>query len=252
MMRNACFNGCSFTVGNGFDEKDRDLYIYDRLVSKYFNFQRTNIAVSGSSNHNIFMRTAEAINGKKYDIVFTQWTALNRLWLSPGPDTFYFLNDDRFSDFTYRDLYISEKDKRKITDLFLILNHDYQNIIDLIDYCSILCELAKSNSVKLFFINGLVPWQQDLTVPISNNLADSLSDYSKSILDFNQRPDREILLYFSKLQDKFKLLDQTKWVNLFDSFGTASVDIGPQGHHPGIQSHNNMATQIINKLLVDN
>jgi hypothetical protein len=35
-------------------------------------------------------------------------------------------------------------------------------------------------------------------------------------------------------------------VNIFDSFFKNIVDQGPEGHHPGIQSHHWMAQQVIN------
>lgn len=250
---NVCFNGCSFTVGEGFLIEDRDNYIYTCLVSNRFNFNSTNIARGGSSNFTIFMRSAEAIMSNKYKIVFTQWSALNRLWLSPGPDVHYFTNDSKFPDFKYGNIYISPNEKNKFNDTLLILNHDYQNIIELIDYNKILNQLATLNKTVLISINGLVPWQNDLITTIdNNNLEKSLSNYTKKILDFDTRDDDEIVTYFTKLQEKFIELDQSKWVNLFNSFQANITDLGPKGHHPGVNSHRWMSDQIttyLNKLL---
>ena len=250
---NVCFNGCSFTVGEGFPNNLKNQYIYDRLISKKFDFNSTNLAISGSSNYTIFMRSAEAIQSKKYDIVFTQWSALNRIWLSPGPEVYYFVNDEKYPDFRYRDLYISPKEKISLNNKLLLLNHDYQNIMDLIDYCKILNQLSEINSTKLFFINGLVPWQDDLNNTLdASNLLQSLSNYTKQILDFDNRDDDEIIKYFIKLQKKFNELDQATWINLFSSFLSNTVDIGPEGHHPGIKSHQWMADQISNFLMENN
>jgi hypothetical protein len=244
-MKNVCFHGCSFTVGEGFPEELRDQYIYDRLVSKYFNYNRTNISLGGSGNYKIFLRSCESILSGEYDIVFTQWSALNRFWLSPGPNASFFLNDEKYPDYRYRDIYLSKKEKEKFKNTFLLLNHDYQNIFDLIDYCKILVNLADKNQVKLIFINGLVPWTPDLVKPFNKDLNLTLSKYSKEILDFDNRDDDEIIFYFKKLQDKFNTLDQKQWVNIFDSFRESSVDDGPEGHHPGIESHKIMADKII-------
>ena len=240
-----CFNGCSFTVGQGFPVESRDAYIYDRLVTNQFDFDSTNIAVPGSSNYTIFMRSAEAILSGKYDIVFTQWSALNRVWLSPGPDAQYFINDIRHPDFKYREIYISPKEKIKFNNTLLMLNHDYQHIIELVDYCKILTSLTELNKIKICFINGLIPWANDLVTPIDpTNLSSSLGNYTKDILDFDNRDDAEIILYFSRLQEKFTELDQSNWVNLFNSFDNNSVDVGPEGHHPGVKSHQWMADQV--------
>lgn len=237
-----CFNGCSFTVGEGFDKNNRK-YVYDRLLTDKFGFDSTNIALSGSSNYTIFMRSADAIIKGSYDLVFVQWSMLNRIWLSPGPNCYYFLNDG-FQTFKYRELSLSAKEKLRFDNTLLMMNHDYQNIFDLIDYCGILNELSR-NKTNLIHINGLVPWSQDLAMPLEvNSLANFLSDYSKQLLDFDNRTDEEIIKYFAALQNKFNELDTSNWVNIFESFGENAIDVGPLGHHPGIKSHQWMADQI--------
>lgn len=243
-----CFNGCSFTYGEGFDSPERDLYVYDRVLAQQHKWSSSNIAVPGSNNHNIFLRSAEAIQSQQYDIVFTQWSGLNRVWLSPGPDVHYFVNDVRYPDYTYRDLYISPKDKTKFNNLLLVLNHDYQNIIDLVSYCNILEQLAKANKCRVVFINGLVPWQADLIRPLDCDLEKFLSPYSKSILDFTNRNDNEVIKYFSNLQQKISTLNKDNWVNMFESFQENMCDVAPAGHHPGIKSHQWMADKVSNYL----
>lgn len=242
---NVCFNGCSLTAGEGFPVEQRSDFIYDRLVAQQFNLGHTNIAQAGSSNYTIFMRSAQALLSRKYDIVFTQWTALNRLWLFPGPDSVFYTNDSHQPDFQYRDIYLSKSEKQKFKDTVLLLNHDWQNILDLIDYCKILVKLANNNT-RVVFINGLVPWQNDLIKPLTDDLSASLSDYTKSILDFDQRDDAEIVKFFQQLQSKFSELDKNLWVNLFDAFTDNATDIGPEGHHPGANSHRWLADQVSN------
>jgi hypothetical protein len=241
-----CFNGCSLTVGEGFPEHQRPKFIYNHLVSQALDAEHDNIAKGGSSNYIIFMRSAEAILTGAYDIVVTQWSALNRLWLYPGPDCSFFINDVKNKEFNYKELHLSARDKKKICDTIKLLNHDYANIIDLINYCKILNKLAETNTTKNVFVNGLVPWCDDLTRPLGPNLETSLSEYTKSILDHESRDDVETIKFFTQLQEKFTELDQTKWVNLFDSFDSISTDVGPEGHHPGINSHQLMADKIIN------
>lgn len=241
-----CFNGCSLTVGEGFPVDHRDEFIYDRIVSKKFNFDSKNIAIGGSSNYKIFMRSADAIISGKYDLVVTQWSALNRLWLHPGPDVNFFVNDTRCPDFEYRDLYLTKRQKETFTNTLLVMNHDYQNILDLVDYCAILKRI--SGPTTLIFINGLVPWTDDLAMPLGTDLSKTLSTYSKNLVDFNNREDLEIVEIFKKLQTKFAELDTSLWVNVFDSFMGNVVDQGPEGHHPGPVSHKWMASQLENYL----
>lgn len=248
-MKTVCWNGCSLTVGEGFPENLRSTYIYDHLVSRRFLFDSTNQAQSGSSNHKIFMRSAEAIISNKYDLVFVQWSGLNRLWLYPGPDCEFFVNDKKYPDFKYRDIYIDKTTLSLTKNIILLLNHDYQNIVELVDYCCILEKLALSRT-RVIFINGLLPWTDDLMAPINElNFNQSLSDYTKNILDFDHRSDQEIELFLNRLKTKFSQLNLKLWVNLFDSFRNNSSDRGPEGHHPGINSHQWMADQISNYLI---
>jgi hypothetical protein len=242
---NACFNGCSFTWGEGFDPEDREQYTYDRIIAKKFNFNRTNIARSGSGNYFIFMRTVEAIQQKKFDIIFVQWSALQRIWLSPGPDVWYApVINDKVTEYRYRDVYLGKKDKLKFEQTIAIFNHDYQNILDLITYCGILIKLATLQNIQIVFINGILPWTDDLTQELGPDLSKSLSGYTKNILDFDNRDDEEIVLYFNKLKQKFSELDQARWVNLFASFHHNIIDVNSDGHHPGIKSHALMADKI--------
>jgi len=240
---NICFNGCSLTEGQGFPIDQRDLYIYDRLLEKQFLFERTNIAQGGSSNYTIFMRSAESILSGNYNCVVTQWSALNRIWFYPGPDSQFFVNDRSSIDFVYRDIRISAKEKEKFKNTLLLLNGDYHNIIELVKFTKILETLAESNGIKLVFINGLVPWTDDLIQPLGSNFDQSLSAYTKDILDFDNRKDNEILDFFTQLQKQFQMLNQSLWVNLFHSFHHNTQDLGPEGHHPGINSHQWMATE---------
>jgi hypothetical protein len=129
-----------------------------------------------------------------------------------------------------------------------MMNHDYHNICELVDYCSILDRLSEHHGKIVVYINGLVPWTEDIAKPLSTDLYESLSEYTKEILDFDNRDDQEIIQLFGRLQQKFSELDQSKWVNLFDSFVSDTVDKGPQGHHPGIQSHIIMAEKILSYL----
>jgi len=243
---NAAFHGCSFTYGEGFPVDQRPLYTYPHLVSRELDFEITNLAWPGNSNYKIFMQAARSLQQQQFDIVFCQWTAFNRLWLHPGPDCSFFASG-KANEFRYRDLYLSSNETQKFSDMLQLLNHDYHNLLDLIDYCNILESLASVSKRKICHINGLVPWESDLVVKPA--AVEILSKYSKDMLDSINRDNVETLSFFETLQDKFQLIKQSNWVNLFDSFVSNMIDFGPEGHHPGIKSHRLMADKILNHLL---
>lgn len=245
--RKLCFNGCSITYGEGFDVAQRDC-CFPALIAQRLDACYTNLARPGSSNRDIFLRSAEALLSGNHDILITQWTALNRLWLYPAPFVAVFVNQMHRNDFDYRGWRLDLATRQRLSDLVTVLNHDYHNILDLIQYCRILESMA--GNVRVVHVNGIVPWQDDLLLPAVHDLSSDLSSYSKSMLDLDHRDDADVLHDFHYLQQKFAELDRTKWVNLFHSFHDQTQDQGPQGHHPGPQSHAQMAHQILEHLHV--
>ena len=76
---NVLFCGCSFTASSGFnDENLQDLWV--NIVSKELNFNSTNIAFGGMSNHEIFKRTTNKIIETNPNLVVVMWSELHRLW----------------------------------------------------------------------------------------------------------------------------------------------------------------------------
>jgi hypothetical protein len=247
-QRTACFNGCSFTVGEGFESpEEKDLYVYDRLVANSIGYNRINIAVPGSSNHRIFIRSVNAIEKGICDILFVQWSALSRIWLSPGPEAWYCaMPSPTVNEYVYRNkVLLKGKEKLNFEITLNLFNHDYNNILELVDYCNILSKLAKQSNVQIVYINGLVPWTRDLVTALTDDLNNSLSLYTKEILDFSSRDDDDIKKNFLNLQQKFSTMDLSQWVNVFDSLQNNMVDIGTAGHHPGIKSNQWIANKII-------
>lgn len=240
-----CWNGCSYTYGEGFDDADRLSHTYTALVNTRLGWDGINLSQRGSSNHEIFIRSAQAISSRCYDVVITQWSGLNRLWLRPGPDTVLMSNQES-KPYHYRDIYLSGRDKNTLVNQLRLLNHDYGNIFYLVDYCKILQQLAAYNQTKIVYINGLVPWQSDLTHqgPLED-LGTVLSDYTKSILDFDNRDDQEIIEFFDRLRIKFSEIDPSSWVNLFESMSSLKLDHAPLDTHPGKKSHILYADMVI-------
>lgn len=246
-MTTFTFVGCSFTVGVGLELEKNNTNNYVNIVSRHFNAHPNNLAVGGNSNYNIFMSALNELLYSDQDILFVQWTSLNRLWLYPGPDTKLSLAHTITNDYSYRDLFFSKKDLQKVADTYHLLNHDYCNLMTLIDYSKILESIAGKN--KIIFINGLVPWTEEIQkTTTSTNYAQTLSKYFKDILDFDHRDDKELDELVKQLSNKINSLQQSKWVNMFDSFQSNVIDFGNDNQHPGPESHKLYANQIINYL----
>ena len=241
-----CFNGCSFTFGEGFNTCDRTKYTYPYVVGKKTNTKVKNIAVKGSSNYLTFMRSASAIQSNMYDIVYTQWTMPTRLWLFPGPDTQFFTNDSKNTEYTYREIHLSVRAKRNLVNTLLMLNGEYQNLLELVDYCQILDSLAKVKNIKSYYINGLLHWTEDLFMNNDySDMSNGFSKYTKNLLDFDNRDDTELKEFHYNLSNKLNTLNINNWVNIFESIDSNIIDTTPAKHHPGIKTNEWVADKII-------
>lgn len=242
------FTGCSLTRGDGFDMVYLAPEIWPNIISRVFEFNAQNLAISGASNLRIFHTACQAILTGNYDLVFCQWTQLNRLWLSPGPDTWYFVTGDQRDSFEYGNFKMNLQQKTDLEHTVAKLNHDYQNIMELVDYVLIIQQLADAHQVKIAHINGLLPWTPDLAKADTAVDFSAMSDYTRELLDFDQRNDAEIKKLFVKLHDKFSKLEPRRWINLFDSFENQVIDTAPRANYPGPRSHVAMSNLVRNYL----
>lgn len=233
------FVGCSFTYGDGLECQEDT---YANQVARYFNADIANLGKSGNSNYNIFLTALNEILFGTSDKIFVQWTAFNRVWLYPGPDVELGIMAIVKDDFRYRDIYFSKSELQDFGNKWNLLNHDYKRIFDVIMYCKM---LEKVSNGQVVFINGLLPWTEELLSdnPI-NDYESDLSSYSKTILDFENRSDSELDLLITKIKTHSQQLNKKLWVNCFNSFMKNRIDVGTDNQHPGIESHKQYAEWI--------
>jgi len=124
----------------------------------------------------------------------------------------------------------------------------YQNMIELIDYVNVLEDLAQYHGVKIAHVNGMISWQSDLNdVGVADDFS-RMTDYTRQMLDFDNRNDTQIRQLFLKLHSKFISMNPRRWINLFNSFQSQTVDTVPLGPHPGLRSHVLMSNLVRNYL----
>lgn len=226
------FVGCSFTAGEGLDNVE-DSYV--SLVAKHYNAEYVNLGKNGNSNYNIFLTALDELLFGTSDKVFVQWSALNRLWLYPGPDTELSIQATMSKDYNYRDIHFSKAELQDFSNKWNLLNHDYKLIFDVIIYCKM---LEKVSNGKVVFINGLLPWTEDLlSSDAINDYEANLSSYSKMILDFDNRSDSELDHFITRIKTHSQQLNKALWVNCFESMIKNRIDFGTDQQHPGQESH---------------
>ena len=209
------FGGCSFTQGTGFDQEKNDPRIYPNLLTS----EAINDAEGGSSNLKIFTRAAKALIDNSADAYVVQWSALHRHWLYPTPDSGYYIGSPG-------------DDKNKFVVEFQKLNHDYGNILQLIDYVRILEDLAKFHGVPIVFVNGLIEWSND-TNWIYNLVSDAKDNHNQ---------------FVENLNNNIELVDWNNWANPWHSMLNLNLDTAPLDNHPGPKTHQYIAELVKEKL----
>lgn len=243
------FIGCSFTVGEGLELEKNDLQNYANIVAGYYNAEVTNLSESGNSNYRIFKTALELLLFDKTDVLFVQWSSLNRLWVYPGPNTELLLSLKIANDYAYRDIFYTKTQLQKLSNHWHYLNHDYGRLLELVDYCLILEQLAKNSATQLVFINGLLPWTSEISsIESVSDFDINLSSYTKELLDFTNRDNLELCELFMQLHNHVAKLNSDLWVNQFDSMAIQSVDVGTDNMHPGPDSHKLFASTVIKHL----
>jgi hypothetical protein len=216
------FGGCSITMGAGFDEVQQDPRIYPNLIGT-----ADNCAEGGSSNLKIFTRAAKALLERQHDVYFVQWSALHRHWVYPSPKHGFYIG-------SYTDQNLAD---RNFVAQYQLLNHDYSNIMSLIDYTRILQQMADDAGKDIWFINGMVPWTKDMLT------GSEPSDYALSLyqgLDIKEAQD-----FSERLQNNLELIDWQQWINPWTSIISMQEDNAPLDDHPGTVTHRKIADMII-------
>jgi hypothetical protein len=246
IMKILC-NGCSFTYGHGFLDHERGLLSYPGLLAKDLSAEVVNVAVPGSSNLEILLRTLRTTQDQSFDLIVVQWTELRRHWFEPCLGYQYRTASPVDTKWTHG-IHLTKKQRQNLKDQLSMLTGDYKTLLDLAYFCQILMQYFAN---KVIFLNGLLPITTDLisALPTENhNMHTHFSDFTKSVLEFDDKPDTDIKKYHTQLvQAFFPSLDN--WANIDNSWQKNIVDIATEGHHPGPKSHRWAANQIISQVL---
>lgn len=244
-MKRFCFAGCSLTYGEALNDTKEN---YASLVAASQAAVVKNISVPGNSNSKIFIESMNELLFDTPDVMFVQWSELSRHWLYPALDLEFPLTAGIHNDLKYLDFFLPQQRAKEFIDMFRYLNHDYHNILLLINYCKILENLAQ-DKCQLIFINGLIPWTPELRhLESTRDPQRYFSKYTKNLLSINQLPDDDIKKFFEAISTEIVKLDKSKWINMFSTIMDSAVDLATDNIHPGPVTHQNLANNIIKHL----
>jgi hypothetical protein len=221
------FGGCSITMGAGYPEQQQDPRIYANVVARAMHTHADNQAEGGSSNLKIFTRAAKALLDRAHDAYFVQWSALHRHWIYPSPKQGFYIG-------SYADNGLADQ---SFVAQYQLLNHDYSNIMSVIDYTRILQQMADDASCDIWFVNGMLPWTKDMLA------GDDASQYAQQL--YQELSDQETQDFKQRLQNNLELVDWNQWINPWTSIADIQSDNAPLDTHPGPNTHATLAKMIL-------
>lgn len=269
MIKTLVFAGCSFTAGTGWNKKNLlsdgkdDIRLWTNLcfknIKRFCNHEILNVGQCNASNAEIFQNTVRAIasNDSNIDTIFCQWTSVPRysfnvgfeLWntsesLNPG-SRLHNVNLNRGNKWTRS--YVND-----LIDRLRVLHHLHWEIVKIVDYSNILSNLAKQKKINIFFINGLCPWDHNYFVELHNVKPEKYTPFTKKdILNIETRNDNDIYKLYHLAHQHYQNaggVDQSQWINLYNSFQEQIIDRNFDNGHPGKKSNQLFFEQIKSKL----
>lgn len=225
-------------------------------LSQIKDLDLVNLGQGGASNAEIFKNTVNAISKYQHNItvMFCQWTSMPRYKFNVGFELWPTTESITPGGRSKADVNLSNGTKwnRKyldnLLDRLLVLHHAHNEIINVVTYSNILQQLAKSFAIKLYFINGLCPWDQDYFTRLDNVLPENYTPFTKNeILEINARSDEDIFKLYDKLHNDYDNaggIDPTQWINLYSSMLANKIDVNYDKKHPGTQSNQLYLEQI--------
>ena len=272
-MSKLIFTGCSFTAGNGWqDSHDPEVCkleckdhpsLWVNLVAdgieQFRDAEVVNFGKGGLSNAEIFANTVDAMTSyQDIDNVFCQWTSMPRYTFDVGFELWSTTEGLQHQSRSRYDVNLSNGQQytRKyiddVLDRFLVLHHLHREIVKVIKYCAILQRLSQQLGSKLYFVNGLCPWDLDYFVRLHNVLPEAYTPFTKKeILDLDSKDDQDIFKLYDLMHDDYEDAggcDASCWINLYNSMLSNIIDTNYDNRHPGIKSNQLYFQQVKNFL----
>jgi len=275
-MSTVVFAGCSFTAGNGWIAPPKDnpyatieckdypglwVNLCHRHIDQLKELTLINIGRGGGSNTEIFENTIRTLSEHTSNIkyLFVQWTSMPRYNFNTGLELWntteklhgaghHPTHNIKLSNGSFWD-------REYLTDLLSrlrVLHHLHPEIVKVVSYSKIISNLCKKFNIKVVFINGICPWDDNYFVRSTGNTPENYTPFTKKeILDIDHRDDEVIFKLYEKIHNDYDSaggINTAEWVNLYHSMKNNKLDTNYDNDHPGIKSNQLYFQQIKNFL----
>lgn len=242
------FVGCSYTFGEGFAQQSQEPNLWVNLLHSNVKALRctelVNLGESASSNEKIFYKASRYIAAYQPRFAFVQWTSAPRYNILLGVETYptnqYFAFDGSACDHNLHSVNYSAKYLQNVKNRFLLLHHPHQNILNIVEYTNSLIELSRLTKTQLFFINGLCAWDRGYFSKLNDSLPSAYTLYTQQILETATRDDEQVYQLYDRIHSDYAkagTVQESLWLNLYDSFLYHRSDTNDDHIHPGIKSN---------------
>ena len=246
-MKYTIFSGCSYTSGQGFglERNEPDLWV-NQLHNKFFSYTaKLNISQAGRANAGIFQDTVKALLTYPVEYAVVEWTSMPRYELELGFEMYNtwhsFMPNAPCQDINTNSINYSSSYLSTVRDRFTSLAYDCYEIKNLIEYTNSITRLSRLIGAKVFFINGLCPWDDNFFNKKTNCLPSQYTKYTQKLLNVINRDDNEIYQLYNKLHSTFTnagTMNESAWLNLYSPMNKNKIDVNLDQLHPGVQSNN--------------
>jgi hypothetical protein len=261
-MNATVFVGCSFTKGEGLPKErtDPDLWVnrLHQLVPVLNSTELINLAQGGNNNETIFHDAVNSLaDSPRY--LFVVWTVFPRIRINPGVELYNTTQNwspaTELVDLHLHRLNYSKKYLVDIKNRFFDLLHDHYEIVKVLRYSQTVARLGQVTDTKIFFVNGLLPWDNNYFTEVLHTQPSNTTRYTQSILDADTRDDAEYWGIYNKIHSDYRSagLPDHNWINLYQGYQQNFVlDLGTDNLHPGPISNRSFSDFLIKKLDFDN
>jgi hypothetical protein len=246
-MRSVLFAGCSYTAGSGWPQDKLDPNLWVNLLhqnTKLNEYHMINCAQGGRSNSGIFADAVYNLTHNDCEYAFVAWTSSPRYQMQLGCEVYdtccWFIPNSRIFDYNLNNINYTSSYLENIRDRFTTLAHLYGEILPVVSYVNSLTRLAKLTKTKIFFINGLCEWDNQYFIRLENVLPNQYTKFTKKLIDVDNRDNDEIFKIYSKIHNEYDQLggiQESHWINLYNSMWSQMIDTNPDLAHPGIKSN---------------
>jgi hypothetical protein len=262
-MAYTLFSGCSYTYGSGFSLEKDDPSLWVNLLHSQNQYlsktQLLNVSEGGRSNDGIFQDTVYNLSKYTVQYALVEWTSMPRYRVSLGLEL-YETKVDFMPNCSTRDVNLNKINYTSsyldsIRDRFTSLADYHHEICKVITFTNALINLCKLTSTRIFFINGICPWDKDYFVKLYDVLPSGYTEFTKKLLNVDSRDDDEIFKLYDKIHHEYDSIggvQQDHWLNLYQSMRSQQIDVNNDNQHPGVvsnQTYCNKFNQILNSKL---